>query len=140
MKDKMITETADVIARLEGIVVHGQQLGRQLGFPTANLGLEGLKGQVPSTGVYAAYCQLPDGRVYRAMVNVGFRPTVDRLTHRLSIEAHLLDFSDDLYGKLLKLTIVRRIRDERKMETLEQLKKQLAKDLAAVSASETSIK
>ncbi len=131
----MMMEAADGMARMEGVVVHGQQLGRQLGFPTANLGLEGLKGQVPRTGVYAAYCLLPDGRTFRAMVNVGFRPTVDKLTHRLSIEAHLLDFSEDLYGKLLKLTIVHRIRDERKMDTLEQLKTQLAKDLAAVSDS-----
>lgn len=120
---------------IEGVVVHGQQLGRRLGFPTANLGLEELRGNVPNTGVYAARCLLPDGRSYQAMVNVGFRPTVDQLSHRLSIEAHLLDFDEDIYGQLLQLTIVKRIRDERKMATLEQLKEQLAKDLQATACS-----
>lgn len=120
------------IAILEGTVVHGQHLGRKLGYPTANLDLVGLKGQVPCTGVYAAYCSLPDGRVLLSMVNVGFRPTVDQLSHKLSIEAHLLDFQEDLYGKLLKLNLFKRIRDERKMETLEQLKGQLAEDLKSV--------
>lgn len=119
---------------LEGIVVHGKQLGRQLGYPTANLGLEELKGEVPPMGVYAARCRLADGRAFTAMVNVGFRPTVDQLSHRLSIEAHLLDFEGDLYGQRLQLSIQSRIRDERKMETIDELKAQLTEDLASVKA------
>ena len=120
-----------VISELQGIVVHGQQLGRKLGFPTANLGLDKLKGNVPPTGVYAAQCMLPDGRMYKAMVNVGFRPTVDKLSHRLSIEAHLLNFEGDLYGQMLQLVLLSHIREERKMESLEQLRQQLAADLRA---------
>lgn len=127
--------TQVVIATLVGTVVHGQQLGRRLGFPTANLDVDGLKGNVPQTGVYAALCLLPDGRTFRCMVNIGFRPTVDNQSHRLSIEAHLLDFDEDLYGQLLQLVIIKRIRDERRMETLEQLKEQLAKDLQATACS-----
>lgn len=121
----------DSVEILEGTVVHGKQLGRQLGFPTANLEPDGLLGKVPPTGVYAADCQLSDGRVFRSMVNVGFRPTVDQSSHRLSIEAHLLDFDEDLYGQRLKLSLIWRIRDERRMATLEELKMQLAKDLQA---------
>lgn len=116
---------------LQGTVVHGHELGRRIGFPTANLGLEGLSGDVPATGVYAAHCLLPDGRQIRAMVNVGFRPTVDHRCHTLSIEAHLLDFSADLYGQQLHLTLFHRIRDERRMQSLDELKQQLSLDLEA---------
>lgn len=116
---------------LSSLVVHGHQLGRRLGYPTANLGLDTLKGNVPPSGVYAARCVLPDGSCWLAMVNVGFRPTVDKLSHRLSIEAHLLDFDGDLYGQLLHLKLTRRIRDERRMESLDELRSQLAIDLEA---------
>lgn len=116
---------------MRGTVVHGHELGRRLGFPTANLGLDGLTGSVPTTGVYAADCLLPDGRLFRAMVNVGFRPTVDHQCHTLSIEAHLLDFDADLYGQQLQLTLFRRIRDERRMQSLDELRHQLSLDLEA---------
>lgn len=114
---------------LEGIVVHGQQLGRKIGYPTANLGLETLKGGIPATGVYAARCILQDGRQYKAMLNVGYRPTVDSDGSLLSIEAHILGFDEDIYGQWLKLVVVRRIRDERKMGSLAELSAQLSKDL-----------
>lgn len=117
---------------LEGIVVHGKQLGRQLGYPTANLSLAQLKGELPSAGVYAAWATLADGSRRRAMVNIGYRPTVDAQHHTLSVEAHLDDFDGDLYGQMLCLSIVSRIRDERKMASLEQLQEQLAHDLAEV--------
>lgn len=119
--------------RLEGTVVHGQQLGRQLGFPTANLGIEDLTGPLPQTGVYGGTCLLPDGSCHRTMINVGYRPTVDSLGHRLSIEAHLLDFDGDLYGQRICLVISHRIRDEKKMTTLDELRLQLAQDLAVVN-------
>lgn len=117
---------------ISGIVVHGQQLGRRLGFPTANLSVAGLQGEIPPTGVYAAWCVLPDGRRYKAMVNVGYRPTVNSASHQLSIESHLLDFEGDLYGQRLSLHITARIRDERKMQSLDELKQQLTADLAAI--------
>ena len=118
---------------LTSTVVHGQQLGRKLGFPTANLDPEQLVGELPSSGVYAAWATQTDGTEYRAMVNIGFRPTVDKSHDRLSIEAHLDDFDGDLYGQTLRLEIVSRIRDERRMNSLEELKAQLAIDLAEVN-------
>lgn len=117
---------------LTSVVVHGQQLGRKLGFPTANLDVAKLLGALPSSGVYAAYATLEDGSVYDAMVNVGHRPTVENSGHQLSVEAHLAEFDGDLYGQQLHLCILKRIRDERKMNSLEELKAQLKKDLESV--------
>lgn len=128
-------EQATLPSTLEGIVVHGQQLGRRLGFPTANLSPDDLLGQIPSTGVYAAIATLHDGRRFKAMVNIGYRPTVDANHHLLTVEAHLSAFDGDLYGQRLHLLILSRIRDERRMSSLQQLSAQLAQDLQAVNAS-----
>lgn len=114
---------------LKGTVVHGQQLGRKLGYPTANLGVEGLEGSLPDAGVYVGDCTLPSGQVLRSMINIGYRPTVDPQSHRLSVEAHLLDFDGDLYGQTLQLNILDYIRAERKMASLDDLRHQLALDL-----------
>jgi len=117
---------------ISGTIVHGQQLGRQLGFPTANLCVEQLHGELPEAGVYAAWATLSDGQRFPSMVNIGYRPTVDTQQHKLSIEAHLSGFTGDLYGQLLSLEIVERIRDERRMESLDQLRTQLSSDLQSV--------
>lgn len=117
---------------LESIVVHGQQLGRKIGYPTANLGLDTLIGDVPPTGVYATRCILQDGRHFKAMLNIGYRPTVDSDDHQLSVEAHILNFNEDIYGQHIKLIVVSRIRSERKMGSLAELSAQLAKDMAEV--------
>lgn len=117
---------------LEGIVVHGQQLGRRLGFPTANLGTDSILGKIPPSGVYVAYCSLADGRTLPSMLNIGYRPTVDSPDHALSIEAHILDFDEDIYGQNIRILTINRIRDERKMDSLEDLKNQLSKDLNKV--------
>lgn len=114
---------------ISGTVVHGKQLGRLLGYPTANLCIDGLHGSLPNAGVYAAWAVLEDGREYKAMVNIGYRPTVDDHSDRLSVEAHLDGFSGDLYDQRLRLEIASHIRDERRMESLDQLKAQLAIDL-----------
>lgn len=118
---------------IESIVVHGQQLGRKLGFPTANLCVDTLKGDVPAAGVYATRCILQDGRVFKAMLNVGYRPTVDNCRHELSIEAHLLDFDEDIYNQTIRLVILKRIRDERRMNSLQELSSQLAVDMREVA-------
>ena len=117
---------------ISGIVIHGKQLGRQLGFPTANLCVEKLHGQLPAAGVYSAWATLPDGRRFPSMVNIGYRPTVDQAHHDLSVEAYLADFSGDLYGQNLSLDITKRIRDEKRMESLEELRSQLTLDLQSV--------
>lgn len=122
----------DCQLQIEGTVVHGHQLGRRLGFPTANLDVSHLEGELPPSGVYAAWATLQDGSRYPSMVNVGYRPTVDNQTHTLSVEANLDGYDGDLYGQRLTLFIVSRIRDERRMASLDQLIEQLHSDLEAV--------
>ena len=117
---------------LSGTVVHGQQLGRRLGFPTANLEVEPLDGHLPQAGVYAAWATLAGGERYLSMVNIGYRPTVDEQSHRLSVEAYLDGYSGDLYGQRVSLQLEARIRDERKMSSLQQLQQQLTDDLQQV--------
>lgn len=110
---------------ISGIVVTGNQLGRKLGFPTANLKLP--EGSVFSaeTGVYAVYVCF-EGQKYNGICNAGFRPTFDHKT--LTIEVHLLNFSGDLYGKKLEITFIRKLRDERRFSGPEDLKLQISKD------------
>lgn len=114
--------------RLEGVVIHGHQLGRKLGFPTANLNPFEKDKIIPSNGVYAAKVQLENGDSFPSMVNIGFRPTVDSEMNRLSVEAHLMGFEGDLYDQSITISFIERIRDERKMSSIEELKKQLSLD------------
>lgn len=111
---------------LAGTVIAGRRLGRELGFPTANLAVEGLV--LPPGGVYAAVATWT-GRRQPAVVNVGTRPTVDAHSLALHVEAHLLDFSGDLYGEELELAFVQRLRDERQFAEISALQTQIAADL-----------
>ena len=113
---------------LYGVVVAGNRLGRTIGFPTANMQLyEPLK-LVPSNGVYAVEVDV-QGQLYKGMCNIGVRPTVDGKVR--TIETHILDFDEEIYGLPLRLRFLRRIRDERKFPSLEALKEQLEKDREA---------
>ena len=112
-----------------GKVVEGDRLGRKLGFPTANLDVAGLV--LPPNGVYSGCAKL-EGRLYRVALNIGFRPTVASATLRLCIEAHLLDFSGNLYGAELEVEIGEKLREERKFASPSELKAQIARDIAAV--------
>ena len=115
---------------LYGVVVAGNKMGRTIGFPTANMQLyEPLK-LVPLNGVYSVEVEVL-GETYNGMCNIGTRPTVGGTTR--TIETHILDFDEDIYGLPLKLRFVRRIRDERKFASLEALRLQLEKDRDAVS-------
>lgn len=116
--------------RIAGVVVPGDGRGHQLGVPTANLKIWE-KLLLPATGVYAAYAWLGERR-FAAAANIGYRPTVNG--HSLNVEAHLLNFSGDLYGEELQLDIVARIRDERKFPDLQALVKQIRADIDQVSA------
>jgi riboflavin kinase/FMN adenylyltransferase len=111
---------------LQGVVVEGRRIGRTLGFPTANIRLyEPLK-VLPGDGVYsvwAEYC----GKVFRGITNIGTRPTIANGNER-TIETHLLDFDEDIYGLSLKIELAKKMRDETKFGSIEELKQQLAKD------------
>lgn len=108
-------------------VIHGNSLGHTIGFPTANIDLPGGVA-VPKPGVYAAIVKtLEDGKKYKAMVNVGTRPTVMRGDNTV-IEAHLINWTGDLYGKDITVRFIKRLRDEEKFDTINALKKQLIED------------
>ncbi len=113
--------------RIEGEVVGGRQIGRTLGFPTANIVPRDPRQLVPATGVYAARAELSDGSRWKAVVNIGHRPTMgDSLAE--TIEANLLDFSGDLYGQSITLEFVARLRDEQRFDSLDLLRDQIARD------------
>lgn len=112
-----------------GEVVHGKALGRTVGMPTANLGVEDIKLKPPS-GVYATRTSV-DGEYYQGLTNIGTRPSVDDLPV-ITIETFLLDFSKDIYGKKLILEVHLFIRGVQKFDNLEQVQNQVQKDLAQV--------
>jgi riboflavin kinase/FMN adenylyltransferase len=115
---------------LAGPVVQGAQLGRKLGFPTANIAVAADRA-LPGFGVYTA-CAYVDEGAYRAAVNVGIRPTVN--TGAPTIEAHLLDFEGDIYGHELRLEFVRRLRGEMKFAGLDELIAQIRRDVETTRA------
>ena len=109
-----------------GTVVRGERRGTKLGFPTANLELH--HAVRPPPGVYAAEVPL-EGRVYRAVVNIGTRPTFQQ-TGAETIEAHLLDYAGgDLYGRVVEVRFIARIRDEKKFDGPDALKRQITADI-----------
>jgi riboflavin kinase/FMN adenylyltransferase len=117
---------------LSGRVQRGDQRGRTIGFPTINLGTPPARKLLPPAGVYAAIAQTPGG-AYPAMMNLGARPTV--ADARQTVEAHLLDFSGDLYGAAVRLDFVSLLRPIQRFAGLQALTAQLALDrLAARSA------
>jgi len=116
---------------LAGKIIRGDQLGRRLGFPTANLEFAGLV--VPPNGVYAAHTLVGD-RQHRAVVNIGLRPTLQNPARQLQIEVHLLDFSGDLYDQELGIAFVGKLRGEHRFPSLEALRKQIERDIEAAHA------
>ncbi|MCB5162053.1 bifunctional riboflavin kinase/FAD synthetase [Marinomonas algarum] len=108
---------------LSGRIIHGQKLGRKLGFPTANINLKGVRSAL--SGVYAVTLDV-DGESHDGVANIGVRPTVNGKTALL--EVHLLDFKGDLYDKYARVTFCQFIRAERKMAGLSELEKQIQCD------------
>lgn len=117
---------------LDGTVVTGYQVGRKIGFPTANLRVNAPEKLVPADGVYAVWVTL-DGTVYKGMLSIGFRPTVDNGPNR-TIEVNILHFDSDIYGKQIRLTFVKRTRSELKFDNIEGLIAQLHKDAEETEA------
>ena len=122
-------ETASEKCVVEGPVAHGRQLGRELGFPTANLAVPV---DLPlSDGVYRSRVGI-DGRWYDGMSNLGCNPSVGGAERRL--ETHIFDFSEELYGRFLRVELLEKIRDERRFATVEELQAQIAEDKGVVTA------
>lgn len=110
---------------LSGQVVKGQQIGRSIGFPTANIQIADNYKLLPRDGAYAVYADVNSIR-YKAILNIGDRPTVDG--EKKTIEAHLIDFEGDLYGQELRIYFQEFLREEKKFESLDALKNQLVVD------------
>jgi len=110
---------------ITGKVVGGKQIGRKIGFPTANIDLEDEYKLVTANGVYA--CRVDyNGKRYKGMGNIGVRPTVNNSD--LTIEVNIFDFDEDIYDQEITIYFVDRLRDEIKFENLDELSEQLAKD------------
>lgn len=116
---------------LHGKVVNGFHVGRELGFPTANIDMDYPDKLIPANGVYAVHIVLGDGRRYGGMLNIGNRPTLNR-PNDYSIEANIFDFSGNLYGENLAVELVQYIRPERTFANTEALRTQLVADEAAI--------
>ncbi len=113
---------------IKGEVVRGKQLGTDLGFPTCNINPQRLR--IPLHGVYA--CEVRLGDLYRpAAVNIGYRPTVTESGDAL-LEAHILDFNEDLYGKTIEVIFRQKIREEIRFSGLDELKRQISADVEKV--------
>lgn len=110
---------------VQGTVVKGDGRGRQLGFPTANIELVNIHQLLPANGVYVAAARL-GSRLYRGMANVGRRPTFNGA--HVTLEIHLFDFSETVYGESIEVSFFHRLRDERKFESVHALVSQLHQD------------
>ena len=118
------------LCRLRGTVVHGKGKGHTVGMPTANL--QPSPGQtLPEEGVYAALAQV-EGQTYRAVTNVGTRPSVDS-DNRQTVESLLLGYTGDLYGKEMELAFYRRLRGVENFPSLQAVKEQVDRDRLAVN-------
>ncbi|MEM1256182.1 MAG: bifunctional riboflavin kinase/FAD synthetase [Cyanobacteria bacterium P01_H01_bin.21] len=136
LTDGELTKANQLLGRsytLTGQVTLGQQIGRTIGFPTANLKLPSDK-FIPRQGVYSvkAFGILPNQQPLPAVMNIGNRPTV--AGQDLSVEVHLLDWAGDLYGETLTISLESFIRPEQKFESLDTLKEQIAKDCQTAKA------
>ena len=111
--------------RILGRVIHGNQLGRTIGFPTANIRLH--RQVNPAKGVYAVKVRLKSGAFFNGVANIGTRPTINGVNQLL--EAHLFDFQGDLYGQWLDVELCHKIRNEMKFPSFDDLKAQIAQDV-----------
>lgn len=117
---------------LDGTVVGGYQVGRKIGFPTANLNVDNSDKLIPADGVYAVWVEF-DGKKYMGMLNIGVRPTIDNGPNR-TVEVNILRFNSDIYDKCIRLTFVKRTRPELKYNNIDELIEQLHKDAEETEA------
>jgi riboflavin kinase/FMN adenylyltransferase len=126
-----VTLAADLLGRpfeARGVVVQGDQRGRLLGFPTANVEVSN-RVCLPADGVYAGHYQRPDGSAYPCAINLGRRPTFYEHADSSLLEAHLIDFEGDLYGEAACIRFVGFLRSERKFDGIDSLVAQLKQDV-----------
>lgn len=127
IEDGMVKKAARFLGDsfyVEGRIKQGERRGRLLGFPTANLDTDWEL--LPKKGVYVTWTQL-DERRFRSITNVGVRPTFD--ASQLLIETHILDFSNDIYGKSMRIEFVERLRDEKRFESVDALVAEISRDV-----------
>lgn len=124
--------------RLSGTVIAGDQRGRTIGFPTANVRLVDSRKLLPRIGVYAIRAELVDGTRRGGMMNVGYRPTFE-MEGDVTVEVHLFDFSGDLYGRPLHVEVLARLRDEQRFEGVDALVAQLHEDRRQANAVLTGL-
>ena len=117
---------------LDGTVVGGYQVGRKIGFPTANLSVDDPDKLIPADGVYAVWVTF-DGKTYMGMLNIGVSPTIDNGPNR-TIEENILHFHSNIYDKFIRLTFVKRTRPELKFSSIDELIVQLHKDAEETEA------
>ena len=114
---------------LTGKVTEGKQIGRQIGFPTANLSLPKQK-LLPACGVYAVWVTMPNGKKQGGMLCIGHRPTIER-NGEISVEVHIFDCHENLYGESISVDFIGKLRDEQHFDSLETLQQQLKHDAAS---------
>jgi riboflavin kinase/FMN adenylyltransferase len=115
--------------QIRGEVVHGRDRGgKLLGFPTANINLQ--DELCPLSGIYAVTVEL-GGNTLRGVANIGYSPTFD--DHVFTVEVHLIEFNQDIYGQKIRVNFIKRIRDEKKFDSLEALSDQIKRDVAAAA-------
>lgn len=110
---------------LNGIVIHGDKRGRQIGFPTANLKPEHQNKVVPKNGIYVVKVRV-DGEWYGGMMSIGIRPSFT--SRKRTLEVHIFDFNEDIYGKTIQVRFIERIRDEVKFDKVEDLVQEMKQD------------
>lgn len=118
---------------ISGEVIKGNQIGRTIGFPTANLNVEDPLKIIPAIGVYAVEVVLADQKQFQGMMNIGLRPTVSD-SKEIKLEVFIFDFSKDLYGQKIKVHLLQRIRGEHRFQSVEVLRAQLQKDEKTIRA------
>ena len=126
-------EVAELLGRpysIRGPVLHGDERGRTIGFPTLNIGVSADQA-LPPDGVYVTCAEI-DGATYHGATNIGTQPTFDGTRRR--VETHLLDFSGDVYGHVVRIELLQQLRTERKFEGVEALVAQIQLDVAETRA------
>ena len=119
---------------ISGNVIEGNQIGRKIGFPTANIKIPEPYKQVPKDGVYAVRVNL-NGESYYGMLNIGSRPTIEPTLRTKNIEVHILDFDKKIYNQTITVYFIKRIRDEIRFNGLDELTKQLKRDKEQIKSA-----